>query len=507
MHQGVDEVFVHHARFVIPRVPFFHLLFEPFLLVQGIVQFGKAVAQFPAEDVPFETVGDFRIRRAALGQRGDFLGMAGDENGLDQVLFHEFIEESVDDLAHTPGGFHCHAGLPGQLPGRFHVLHPGEVLAAVFLHSVDHGHPGPGTGQVDFRAFILDFQGPQDLFRTGGDDLFRQVHHGVEIPEGFIAFQGGEFRVVFDVHPFVPEHPAQFVHPFQTPYHQTLQVQFRGDPQVQIDVQGIVMGNEGPCGGAPGNGVQHRSLHFQVALVVQHLPDAFDDLGPFHEHVPDFRVHDQIHIPLTVADFLILQPMPFFRQGFQGLGEEFQFLDPDGGFSHVGLEDRAFHPHDVPDIQQFHHAVGIFAHFVLPDVQLDLACLVLEIHETGLAMAPDGQETAGHFHHGACGFHGFHLVVDLFGVVGPLVGMAERPDALFFQFMHFVQTDLHLLADVFVRQGFLLYVRLVLLFVGHEIPPALSVFEIIWRPCRRLSSCCRDGLPPRSCNPVRRWGW
>ena len=237
---------------------------------------------------------------------------------------------------------------------------------------------------------------------------------------------------MFDVHPFVPEYPAQFVHPFQTAHHQTLQIQFRSNPEIQVDVQGIVMGDEGPCSGAPRDGVQHRGLHFQVALVVQHLPDAFDDLGPFHEHIPDFRVHDQIHIPLAVADFLIFQSMPFFRQGFQGLGEEFQFLDTDGGFPHMGLEHSAFHSHDIPDIQQLHHAVGLFAHFVLPDVQLDLAGLVLEIHETGLAVAPDGQETAGHFHHGACCFHGFHLVVDFLGVMGPLVGMAKGQDTLFF---------------------------------------------------------------------------
>lgn len=61
--------------------------------------------------------------------------------------------------------------------------------------------------------------------------------------------------------------------------------------------------------------------------------------------------------------------------------------------------------------------------------------------------------------------------MDFFGVMGPLIGMAKGQDALFFQFVHFIQTDLHLFIDVFVRQCFLLYVRLVLLFVGHENPP------------------------------------
>ncbi len=89
------------------------------------------------------------------------------------------------------------------------------------------------------------------------------------IAVGLVQLQHGEFGIVPGLDALVAEHPADLVDLFHAADQQSLQVQFQGDAQKQIDVQGVVVRDERPGRGAAGDGVQRRRLHLAEALAVQ----------------------------------------------------------------------------------------------------------------------------------------------------------------------------------------------------------------------------------------------
>ena len=82
------------------------------------------------------------------------------------------------------------------------------------------------------------------------------------------------------------------------------------------------MSCEGPCSSAACICYQHWSLYFHKALSVQEITDFPDDLGTLYKRILNLRIHDQIHISLTVAKVCIRQAMEFLRQSLEAFGEE-----------------------------------------------------------------------------------------------------------------------------------------------------------------------------------------
>ena len=62
-----------------------------------------------------------------------------------------------------------------------------------------------------------------------------------------------------------------------------------------------MVGHKGPGGGAPLDGVEHRSLHLNEVPVIQKVPDVLDKLGTDDEVPLHLRVDNEVHIPLAVA--------------------------------------------------------------------------------------------------------------------------------------------------------------------------------------------------------------
>ena len=70
-------------------------------------------------------------------------------------------------------------------------------------------------------------------------------------------------------------------------------------------------------GGSPGDGMQHGRFHFEEFPLLQCVSNRFDNLQPFEHPLHDFRIVDQVDMPLPQQNFRILHAVPFFR----GLGE------------------------------------------------------------------------------------------------------------------------------------------------------------------------------------------
>lgn len=59
--QGAQEIFIDQMRFFIACRSLRRLAFEPFSLIQRIVQLGKGIGDFPAGDVELEAIGQSRV--------------------------------------------------------------------------------------------------------------------------------------------------------------------------------------------------------------------------------------------------------------------------------------------------------------------------------------------------------------------------------------------------------------------------------------------------------------
>ena len=176
-----------------------------------------------------------------------------------------------------------------------------------------------------------------------------------------------------------------------------------------------MVGDEGPGGGAAGDGVQNGGLHLHVTPVVQKVPHMLDELGPEHKGALHLRVDDQVHIPLAVAQLGVGQAVELLRQGQQGLAQQGDLLHPHGHLPPLGAEDHALDAHDVADVELLEAVVLRLVHLVPPGVELDAARLVLQVAEGHLAHAPLGHEAAGDGHR--LPLQGVKVGLDVGGVV------------------------------------------------------------------------------------------
>ena len=120
----------------------------------------------------------------------------------------------------------------------------------------------------------------------------------------------------------VPEVAVDLEDPLEPPHHEPLQVELRGDTQVEVHAQGIVEGLERPCRGPARYGLHHGGFHLQKLPLDEKLPHGLDDPASKQEDLLDLVIHDQVDVPLPVPRLLVRQPVPLLRKGPQGLGQQ-----------------------------------------------------------------------------------------------------------------------------------------------------------------------------------------
>ena len=111
------------------------------------------------------------------------------------------------------------------------------------------------------------------------DQGLSQLHDIVHICVGHIELADGEFGVMRQVDAFVTEHSSDFVDAIQSTDDKLLEVEFRSDTQEQIEVEIVVVSDEGLGSSTTSEHGCHRRLDFHEAHVVQKPTDVVDDLA------------------------------------------------------------------------------------------------------------------------------------------------------------------------------------------------------------------------------------
>ncbi len=122
------------------------------------------------------------------------------------------------------------------------------------------------------------------------------------------------------------------------------------------------MGDKRPRRRAAGDRLHHRRLDFQKTALVKELTDVGDDGRAQLERGACRLVHDQVHITLSVAGFLIGQPVKLFRQGLQRFSQQAQRIDFNGQFAGLGFEHHTFGAENIAQIPILERLVATFRH-------------------------------------------------------------------------------------------------------------------------------------------------
>ena len=184
-----------------------------------------------------------------------------------------------------------------------------------------HRHAGKRFAEVVSLALINDLRGGKHLLRQPAQHFLGKVHEIAVIRIRLIEFKHGEFRIVARGQSFVAEIAVDLEDLFETAHHQALEIQFRGDTQKQLHVEGVMMRDKRPRRRTPGNRLHHRRFHFQKIPFQQETPDIAHRRRAHAKGLARRLVHDQIQIALPVLGFLIRQTVEFLRQGTQRLGQ------------------------------------------------------------------------------------------------------------------------------------------------------------------------------------------
>ncbi len=307
--------------FLVALHPLLGLLFEPGLLLGRIGQLGEGVGQLHAGDHQLEA-GRFLGRSGGrLGQGRDVLGRIDDKRRLDEGLLHPLVE---DDVQGPPVSQRLL--LRGQALGVGDD--PGPVVeglgrqAAALGQGLAEPEPAERPLQGDDLIAVGKLVLAQEVGAEAAENLLGQVHHVVIVPVSFVELEHRELGIVLGVDPLVAEIAVDLVNLFHPADDQALEIELRGHPKVQVEVEGVMVGDERPGQGPAGQRLHHRRLDLDVAAAVEKLPEPGDDRAPEAENLSHLGIHDQVEIAPPLADLGVLEAVPFLRQRVKTLGQK-----------------------------------------------------------------------------------------------------------------------------------------------------------------------------------------
>ena len=371
---------------------------EPELLLFGDIQLAVAVGELLGIDAQLEPVGQVRVDAGLSGQRGHLHREPDDEDRIDDGGKQKGVVQLEDELAGAPLGKEVHLVLLADVPDLVDGVGGVEAATHQLRHPVEELAAGPRRGQVDGSVADLEVQPAGGRGGGGGDQALGQVHAVVDVAERLVGLEGGELRTVAGVDPLVAEVPGDLEDPFIATDHQSLQVELGGDPEAEVDVQRIGVGEEGSGQGTARLRLQHRGVHLDEAVLHQLLAEGGDGPKPDVEDGSTLRVGQQVDLPLAVAGVGGGQAVPFVGERAQRLGQQPQFGDVQRELATSAGDHLALGTHPVTQIEDAQDGGGRLGQGRCLHQQLYRAGDVGQGGEGELAVAADAGQPAGQPH-------------------------------------------------------------------------------------------------------------
>ena len=363
---AADEVVVHLGHRILLLLAR-ELVAEELLLEVRVVELGVGVGQLDAADVQLEAFGDGRVGRLALGQRADGGRVVDDEDRAGELV----LDDGLEQLAHDDVGVLARGGDAGGLGAGLDGGRIGRVDPGVLGQQLGIGPPGPGGREVDGRLAPGADEPAAERLDRAADEGLGQVHHRVVVAIGLVGLEHRELGVMPRAEPLVAINPADLEDPFHPADQEPLQVQLGRDPQEQVDVQRVVMGDERPGRRPAGDRLHRGRLDLDEAPLGHGLAERRDDLRPAQEGGQRLGVAEQVDVPLPVSLFLVGQPVPLLGRREQALGQEGERLGEDGQLAGAGIAEASVDADDVAEVEQFGQLPPLFADLLLADHDLD----------------------------------------------------------------------------------------------------------------------------------------
>jgi hypothetical protein len=199
---------------------------------------------------------------------------------------------------------------------------------------------------------VADHQVVREGGAGGGDDhRLGEVHHVVVVGEGLVGLQHRELGVVPGVDALVAEDAPDLEHPLHATDDQPLEMQLQGDPQVQVEVERVVVGHERPRRRPALDALQHRALDLDEAAAGEVLAEGTDGGVPDPEDLAGALVGLQVQVALPVAGLDVGQPVVLVGRFGQRRAQQGHRLDGHRQLAPAGGHHRALDPDPVAAVQ------------------------------------------------------------------------------------------------------------------------------------------------------------
>ena len=230
------------------------------------------------------------------------------------------------------------------------------------------------------------------------------------------------------VHTLVTEVLAKLIHAIEATHDKALEVQLRSYSHVEVDVESVVVCDEGTRCRTTGDGLQDRSLHLEVATLVEEVTHCLHNLSALDEGILHMGVNHKVEVTLTIAHLRVCECVEcltilllYDGKGTYRLREHGKLLTVYRQLASVCEEGKALNADEVTNIEELleygvvERCVALGADVVTTYIDLNTASRVLKLEERCRA-----HDTAAHDTSCDCNL----LVVTLLCVVvlGNLLG-------------------------------------------------------------------------------------
>src|SRR5207237_1592506 len=161
-------------------------------------------------------------------------------------------------------------------------------------------------------------------------------------------------------------------------------------------VERVVVRSKRPRRRPAGQRLQHRGLHLVKAASPKEGPVLLHQPAAREEYIHYLPIRDQVHVPLPVTEFLVLETVIFLRQGAERLRQQDEVVDLAGDLTTLGPKQGAVDADDVAEIQVRETPIWLGAKLVDLGQHLDPSAEILQVSKRRLAHDPNRDQAAGY---------------------------------------------------------------------------------------------------------------